>query len=126
MKIEHCHGLDVYLVSNLPTDLAERYPKFAAREKEEGGGLPLLHHVHLATQDKGAAGKGGGGQNKKETSSSLSTDALANPRLVVESSQVTPLWNVTVSESGVEDRSGKRKTIRWCLSGKRTRGAGWG
>ncbi|PHJ23687.1 transmembrane protein, partial [Cystoisospora suis] len=105
VKIEHCHGLDVYLVSNLPTDLAERYPKFAAREKEEGHGLPLLHHVHLQTQDKGAAGE----QNKKDASSassSLSSDALANPRLVVESSEVTPLWNVTLTEGGVEDRTG--------------------
>ncbi|PFH31921.1 hypothetical protein BESB_024130 [Besnoitia besnoiti] len=94
VKLEHCSGLDVFLVSNLPSNLAARYPAFAAREAQEGGGLPLLHHVHL--QESAAAGdaKANDAVQRKVAAQALEQDAVANPRVVVEQSRTTPLWNM--------------------------------
>ncbi|CBZ49940.1 conserved hypothetical protein [Neospora caninum Liverpool] len=97
VKLERCNGLEVFLVSNLPTDLAARYPAFAAREAEEGHGLPVLHHVHL--DEPASASADNVAVQEKMKSRPVDRDTVANPRLVVEHSQVTPLWNVTEPEN---------------------------
>ncbi|KEP60923.1 UNVERIFIED_CONTAM: hypothetical protein HHA_321690 [Hammondia hammondi] len=93
VKVEKCSGLDVFLVSNLPNDLAARYPAFAVREATEGHGLPVLHHVHL--EEPASDNPDNAAVEKKRKDGQVDRDVAANPRLVVEHAQVTPLWNVT-------------------------------
>lgn len=74
LRVESCEHFDAFLVSKLPSSVAERFPSFVQTETAAGNGQPYLHHVH-------------GAENLGES------EGEGNPRLIVEGGKTMQLWN---------------------------------
>lgn len=74
LQVDDCRHFDAFLVSPLPSGVASRYKEFVEKEAAQADNMPYLHHIHGQTAVN-------------------AVDGEANPRLVVEGGQVTPLWS---------------------------------